>query len=80
MRLLISVSCPGGKEPSAGNLGKVFDLDWNPEFGTELALENFSQLMTVSSGGVDLEVVTFYLVHPYNIHFRFHMECFVKAD
>ena len=61
----------------------MFDLDWNPEFGTELALENFSQLMTVSSGGVDLEVVyyyTFYRVHPYNIHFRFHMECFVKAD
>ena len=66
----------------------MFDLDWNPEFGSELALENFSQLMTVSSGGVDLEVVyyyTFYLDHRYIltvyfIHFRFPMECSVKAD
>ena len=61
----------------------MFDLDWNPEFGTELALENFSQLMTVSSGGVDLEVVYILPISsllPYNIHFRFHMECFVKAD
>lgn len=37
-----------------GNLGKVFDMDWEPYFGPHLALENFSHLMTVTSGGVEV--------------------------
>ena len=37
-----------------GNMGKVFDLSWEPVFGESLALTNFSQLMTVSSGGVEV--------------------------
>jgi len=39
-----------------GNLGKVFDMDWEPYFGPHLALENFSHLMTVTSGGVENEI------------------------
>ena len=37
-----------------GNLGKVFDMDWEPKFCDKLKLINFSQLMTVSSGGVEV--------------------------
>ena len=37
-----------------GNLGKVFDMDWEPYFGPHLTLENFSHLMTVTSGGVEV--------------------------
>ena len=36
-----------------GNLGKVFELPWEPVFGPILPLETFSQLMSVSSGGVE---------------------------
>ena len=36
-----------------GNLGKVFDLQWEPLFGESLLLENFSQMMASSSGGVE---------------------------
>ena len=40
-----------------GNLGKVFDMeDWEPYFGPHLALENFSHLMTVTSGGVEVSI------------------------
>ena len=38
----------------SGNMGKVFDLSWEPLFGPHLALTNFSQLMTVTSGGVEV--------------------------
>ena len=38
----------------SGNMGKVFDLSWEPLFGPQLALTNFSQLMTVTSGGVEV--------------------------
>ena len=37
-----------------GNLGKVFDLEWEPLFDGNLKLENFSQMMASSSGGVDV--------------------------
>ena len=37
-----------------GNLGKVFDNEWEPNFGDRLKLTNFSQLMTVSSGGIEV--------------------------
>ena len=40
-----------------GNLGKVFDMDWEPYFGPQLALENFSHLMTVTSGGVEVSCI-----------------------
>lgn len=36
-----------------GNLGQVFELPWEPVFGPTLLLETFSQLMSVSSGGVE---------------------------
>ena len=36
-----------------GNLGRVFQLDWEPLFGPTLELTNFSQLLTTSSGRVE---------------------------
>ena len=35
-------------------MGKVFEMDWEPTFGKELQLTNFSQLLTTSSGRVEV--------------------------
>jgi hypothetical protein len=54
LRLL---SFPGDtveKHSCPGNLGKVFELDWEPMFGPCLKLENFSQMLATSSGGVEV--------------------------
>ena len=37
-----------------GNMGKVFEMEWEPNFGQVLPLKNFSQLMSLSSGGVEV--------------------------
>ena len=39
---------------SSGNMGKVFELDWEPHFSSALPLTNFSQMMSMSSGGVEV--------------------------
>ena len=39
-------------------MGKVFDLDWDPVFGTSLPLTNFSQLLTSSSGRVEVRKIS----------------------
>ena len=39
---------------SLGNMGKVFELDWEPNFGSALPHTNFAQMMSMSSGGVEV--------------------------
>ena len=39
---------------SSGNMGKVFELHWEPNFGSALPLKNFAQMMSMSSGGVEV--------------------------
>ena len=42
-------------------MGKVFDLDWEPIFGSSLPLTNFSQLLTSSSGRVEVtEIINYF--------------------
>ena len=42
-------------------MGKVFDLDWEPVFGSSLPLTNFSQLLTSSSGRVEVtEIINYF--------------------
>ena len=40
-------------------MGKVFEMDWEPNFGPVLPLTNFSQMMSVSSGGVEVQFKNF---------------------
>ena len=37
-----------------GNMGKVFEMEWEPNFSQVLPLRNFSQMMSLSSGGVEV--------------------------
>ena len=54
-----------------GNLGKVFDMDWEPYFGPQLALENFSHLMTVTSGGVEVSYGRHFALHiAFQVYFQ----------
>ena len=32
----------------------MFELDWEPNFGSALPLTNFAQMMSMSSGGVEV--------------------------
>ena len=32
----------------------MFELDWEPNFGSALPLKNFAQMMSMSSGGVEV--------------------------
>ena len=50
-------------------MGKVFGLDWEPNFGPVLPLTNFSQLMSVSSGGVEVswEFNDYFLILIYKV-------------
>ena len=41
---------------SKGNMGKVFQKLWEPNFGPVLELTNFAQMMSLSSGGVEARI------------------------
>ena len=45
-----------------GNMGKVFEIDWEPTFGENIELRNFSQLMTTSSGRVEVRYSQEYML------------------